>query len=188
MTPDQELLLTQITELHNKESALRIEYWKKFELFEPQWWLLLALLIVPVIIWIKLIDKKRFFQIFFVGFLVAIMALELDLIGSELSLWRYPHKLLFFSPRLIPIHITILPVLHMAVYQYFSGWKPYLKVSLILSLFYAFIAEPILVYMNIYELLIWKYWYGLPIYLAIFVFVKWLADSLEKWRCSSEKS
>ncbi|MDD4768016.1 MAG: hypothetical protein PHF87_10655 [Desulfotomaculaceae bacterium] len=183
MTPDQELLLTQITELRNKAVALRFEYWKKFEVFEPQWWLLFALLLVPVIIWWKLIEKKRFSQISFVGFLVAIIALELDMIGSELSLWRYPHKFIFISPRQIPIDFSVLPVLYMAAYQYISGWKQYLMVSLILALFYSFFAEPILVYMGIYELLIWKHWYSLPIYLAISVFVKWLADSLEKWRC-----
>lgn len=178
MTPAQEQLFNQINETIDKLFALRLEYWKNFEVFEPQWWFLLALLIVPPLIWWKLIDKKRWFQISFLGALIAIIAAELDMIGNELCLWQYPHKLLMISPRLMAINLSVLPVLYMAAYQYLPEWKQYLIVSTILALFYTFIAEPILVYMGIYELLQWKHWYSLPIYVAISIFVKWAVDSL----------
>lgn len=179
MTPAENSLFNEIINAQKRLTDLRFEYWKKFEVFKPVWWVLLFLTIAPWVIWLKLIDRKRFFSISFVGFLVMIISVELDIIGNELSLWQYPHKLIMFGPRLLTADFSMLPVLYMAVYQYFPRWKSYLIFSLLLALFISFIGEPIFVLLGIYEKLVWKYWYSLPTYFCISIFVKWLTDKLK---------
>ncbi|MGI6453054.1 MAG: CBO0543 family protein [Syntrophomonadaceae bacterium] len=147
-------------------------------LFEWQWWVLLATLIIPLVIWWKLVDKDRFFQIAFFGFLAFLIALETDMLGHQLGLWHYPHRLVFIGPRLMEIDISLFPVTYMLVYQYFQSWKRYLIAAAIVTLTFSFVGEPLLVYMGIYELITWKHWYSLPIYFLIFVFLKWFVDKL----------
>lgn len=57
---------------------------------KPQWWLLLAFLIVPWLIWVKVVDKKRKLEIVVVGLFVALATTLLDLLGYNLNFWEYP--------------------------------------------------------------------------------------------------
>lgn len=171
-------LFDQIIQAENQLTDLRMEYWQKYELFEVQWWILLAILIIPLVIWWKLVDKNRFFQIAFLGFLAFLIALEADILGHEMGVWHYPHKLLCFGPQLLPIDFSLFSVTYMLVYQYYSSWKQYLIAATIVAVIFTFVGEPLLDYLGIYKLVSWEYWYSLPIYFLIFVFLKWFVDKL----------
>lgn len=175
---EQQQLLNQIIEAQQKLTALHTEYCIKHELFQFQWWLLLAALVIPLIIWWILVDKTRFFQIAFLGCLAALVALEFDILGYEFGLWQYPHKLNYFGPRLGPVDVSVFPVTYMLIYQYFPNWKSYLVAAVVIALAFTFIAEPLLVYLGIYQLISWEYWYSLPIYFVIFILLKWFVDAL----------
>ncbi|MFZ3589274.1 hypothetical protein ACOI1C_08265 [Bacillus sp. DJP31] len=67
-------ILLQIPTYHDIQDALRklsdltIEHWKHDDLFSPTWWVLLMATILPYILWWKIVDKSRFFEIFSFGF------------------------------------------------------------------------------------------------------------------------
>lgn len=168
----------EIRELHQKLAEMRYDYWLNHDLFSLQWWLLLTVFIVPWIIWWKLVDKERIFQILLFGTLLMILVITLDDIGIELNLWSYPYKLFFAISRLSAIDQGILIVAHMFLYQYFVRWKSFLIANVIMALFFSFILEPLTVKMRIYDLENWRYIYSLPIYILKAMLVKWIVDEV----------
>ena len=79
----------QVIDTQNKSILLQFEHWCRFELFSFQFWLLLAMLIIPWIIWVRLADKKRLAEIFIYGLLVMTVVTFLDEFGCQLNLWEY---------------------------------------------------------------------------------------------------
>jgi hypothetical protein len=106
------------------------------------------------------------------------LIIYLDDIGSELNLWNYPIKLVNIVPRLNPIDISVLPVMHMLIYQYFTRWKPFTIANIIVALFNSYIAEPYFLKINIYELTNWKYSYSIPIYILKAVLIKCVVEAV----------
>jgi len=131
------------------------------------------LLIIPWLIWCKLVDKGRIKDILLYGLFVALTTTYLDSIGNELVLWSYPHSLLPLMPKLFPVDISLLPVVFMLIYQYFPQWKPFTIATIITSLLSAFIVEPVFVYVGIYEMYKWEFWYSFIIYVALSFIFKW---------------
>ncbi|HWP96911.1 MAG TPA: hypothetical protein VN426_08660, partial [Syntrophomonadaceae bacterium] len=68
----QREIFDSIQETHRKITVMRFEYWKKYEIFDLQWWSLLLLLIVPWLVWYKLVDKGRIKDILLYGLFVAL--------------------------------------------------------------------------------------------------------------------
>ncbi len=175
----QRQMFNAIQETHKQLTDMRLEYWIKYELFEPQWWFLLLLLVVPWLVWYKLVDKGRIKDILLYGVFVALVATYLDAIGNELVLWSYPHSLMPLMPKLFPVDLSLLPVIFMLIYQYFPQWKPFIIVSILTSLFSAVVAEPMFVYLGIYEMYKWEYWYSFVIYIVLSFSFKWINQKLD---------
>lgn len=169
----------QIKDADRKLSEMRKLYYERHDLFSIQWWLLLALLIVPWIVWWKMVDKSRLKDILLYGLAITIVVVLLDDIGSELGLWSYPHKVTRLIQHLSPIDYSLLPVIQMLIYQYFRSWKSFFAANVILALGAAFIAEPIFVWINIYDMDHWKSIYSFPLYIAKACFVRWLLEFIQ---------
>lgn len=172
-------------DLHNKlieirkiSSELSLEHWLKAELFTLSWWLSAGLVILPWIIWWKIANKKRIFEMIGYGLFIIIIASFIDVIGSEAVFWNYPIRFLPITPRLFPFDFVIAPTIFMSIYQYFPKWKTYIMVSTVVSTVLAFIVEPLLVVLKLYELYSWKYMYSFPIYLGAAIISKWLVSKL----------
>lgn len=172
--------MDKIYNLHLQANSLYIEFWKNNVFLSFNWWLLIILLILPWFIWWKLVDKKHVKLILTFGFLVTVIVIILDDMGSNLAFWEYPYKIMPILPRLNAVDLSIIPVLYMLVYQYAKKFKTYLLAHIILSAFSSFIAEPIFVALNIYNMPNWKYVYSFPIYIVIAVFAKWTIDSFNR--------
>lgn len=168
----------EINKVDHYLTEIRMENFIHQDFLSPQWWFLLSLLIIPWIVWWILVDKTRIKQILLFGTILSILIIYLDDIGHELNLWDYPIKLITFVPRLNPVDISVLPVMHMLIYQYFTRWKPFIIANVILALFNSYIAEPIFVKMNIYELTNWKYSYSFPIYILKAVVIKYFLEKI----------
>ncbi|WP_158386131.1 CBO0543 family protein [Clostridium aceticum] len=151
-----------------------LSHWYTSEFGTWQWFLHLAVFIFLLYIWWKMIDKKRIYELLSYGFLVSTISIVLDVIGTELVLWTYPIRLLPTIPRLFSIDLTVMPVVYTIFYQKYPEWKQYIIVATIVALLYAFVAEPMLVWIGIYKLFHWRYIYSFPIYIAIAVFCKWI--------------
>ena len=164
----------QLLQTRKLSSDLSLEHWLKEEFNTWGWWLSVTLTILPWIIWWKFVDKKRIFEILTYGLFIIFAATLSDVIGSELVLWNYPTRLLPIVPRLLPFDFTIAPFIFMSLYQYYPKWKSFIIASIITSLVLSFIIEPLLVTINLYELITWKNIYSFPIYLGAALLAKWL--------------
>lgn len=172
----------EIKEVDRKLSEMRMRYYERHDLFSFQWWLLLLLLIVPWMIWWRIVDRTRVKEILLYGAVLSTLVVLLDDIGGELGLWSYPYQLIRLIPRLNAIDYAALPVCHMLVYQYFRSWRSFLVANVVMALAFAFVAEPLTVWIGIYEMDHWRYAYSFPLYIAKAAFVRWLVEWVTKRR------
>jgi len=175
-TAEQEIIAAAEHQL----TYLRIEEWLHHDLFTWQWWLLLAVLIIPWFLWWRKVDKTRLLAIILLGMLVFIISSYLDAVLSELGLWQYHYWTVPLWPRLIAADWTVLPITYMFIYQkYGSTWKGFITAMTVTSALYSFGGESFLMWIGVYELHGWHHYYSFPIYLAIGILVKWLVDILK---------
>ena len=168
----------KIAQLQSVFTDMRMEQWLQDTVFTWQWWLLVALLIVPWILWGVLIDKKRLTAVILLGMFVLATVTWMDDLGTDFILWYYPYKLLPVYPQLIPINYAVLPVTYMLIYQYFPLWCSYITAIAIMAALYSFIAEPALAYLGMYQVLKWQFYYSFPIYLLIGISHRWLVEKV----------
>jgi hypothetical protein len=171
----------QIDEIINMKQQLRglfIEHWLTKEVFTWVWWIGIATLVIPFIIWLIVVDKKRMLEICVFGLIVNVSSIFLDVVGSEFVLWEYPVHILPQLPLLFPVDLVILPVVYMIVYQKYSKWWPYLITSAIAAAVLAFCFEPLAVLAGQYKLIIWKYYFSFPIYIMVAAFSKLVVQGL----------
>lgn len=171
--------MDQAKKLEEELSRMVYDDWLNNQLFTWQWWLLLALTIIPWFVWWRLVDKNRKLEIFAYGLFIGIISSFLDVLGWNRHLWTYPIQFLPICTPLLPMDITLLPVSNMLVYQYFNQWKSFFGMNIIAACFYAFVSEPILEWMDIYKRLNWKYVYSVPIYISIALLGKWLINKMK---------
>ncbi len=166
----------QVLDAQNISIQLQLDHWLKFEVFSPQFWLLIGMLIIPWFIWFKLVERKRLLEIIIFGLIISIIVTTLDELGCQLNLWEYLYDIEPLFPRLIPMNFTLLPIGYMLVYQYFTKWKSFVAANAVVAAFYSFIGEPFLKMAGIYAMLNWKQIYSFPIYIIIAVLVRVLVD------------
>lgn len=162
--------VTQMVEDINRlrEQMHQLDYmqWKTEALFTWQWWLLVGLTVIPLIIWWKIVDKRRVYEIAFYGCMINIMALLLDDFGTNLLWYNYPIKLIPFLPPLVTADSILVPIILMIVYQRFSTtWKRFFAANLAAAAFLAFVAESVFIWIGYYELDKWNRAYSFLFYL-----------------------
>ncbi|MBP1153673.1 MULTISPECIES: CBO0543 family protein [unclassified Paenibacillus] len=145
----------------------------------PQWWLLLAFLIVPWLIWFKVADKKRMLEIVVVGLLVAMATKVLDLIGYNLNFWDYPIQIVPLVPEAFAFDLSMIPVAYMLLYQYCKTWKSYCLGLVCLSVVYAFIGEPFCQAIMLVVYYKWKYIYSAVYYVVTGITVRVIVENLK---------
>lgn len=157
---------------------LSIEHWVKYEGFTWQWWVGIVSVVIPLLLWWKIVDRRRLLEIMAFGFLVNILATFLDVTGSELFLWNYTIRLLPQIPLLFPVDFILVPIIYMLIYQRYKAWKQFLFASIIIALALAFIAEPLAVYIKQYQLISWRFIYSFPIYVLLAILGKFFANKM----------
>jgi hypothetical protein len=167
-------------------SKQEYQYWVNESVLTLQWLLLVGLLILPWLIWWKLVDRRRLFETITLGYIVFFITLILDELGTELLMWGYRYRVTPLLHALIPYDFTVLPVIYMLFYQWFKTWKLYFWAHVGLAFVFAFVSEPILKWLNIYETYHWKSIYSFPVYILIALFVRWLTlKLLEKQKAAN---
>lgn len=141
-------------------NKMMMDYWIHNFVFSLKWWILLALTIVPWFFWWKIVDKSRILEILLYGFFIISISTFLDVMGWNFSMWVYHDTILPLCTPLVPIDYTLLPILYMLVYQYFSSWKSFSIVLLIMSFIFAFVWEPLAEMLNLYKPLKWNHIYS----------------------------
>lgn len=171
--------------LQSVADAAGREFWLHNVVFTYQWWLLVAVTVIPIIAWWKFVDRRRFFEITTYGLLVSLVAGLLDAIGVETDAWEYKYDLVPLLDVFIAYDISILPVSYMAIYQYCRTWTSFALAHGVLSLVFALVSEPLLVYLDIYQLIKWKHIYSVPGYFLLAICIRWVMSKLIKKSRSS---
>ncbi|MCD8508624.1 MAG: hypothetical protein LRY73_01065 [Bacillus sp. (in: Bacteria)] len=170
----------EIIEIRNLSKELLLNYWLNETVFSLNWWFLLITTIGFFVIWVIVLDKTRIIEIMVYGLLIGTLGFILDMIGISFVLWSYPDRLTPVMSSMMEIHKMHMPVFYMLIYQYFRTWGRFLVAITITAFVFAFVFEPITVWLGIYEIYNWNYAYSFPIYIAIGVFFKWLIMKLKK--------
>ena len=157
---------------------VNFRHWSENNLFSLVWWLMLILLISLWFIWWKRVDKTRLHEIVTYGLMVSLIAIIIDVIGTHFVLWGYPNMLEPLVSALTVSNFALLPVTYMLIYQYFSDWKSFTIASVILSFLLAFVAEPIAILLDIYQMNNWKHSYDFPLYILLAVLLKWTMNKI----------
>lgn len=165
-----------IYEAERHLTQLRVENWLNLDLFSWQWWILLVLLFLPWLVWWKYADRKRLLEILMVGLLVLILSSYMDAILTELGLWYYHYWLIPWTPHLITANFSFIPVVYMLVYQKYRSWHSYVVAMAVLAFVLAIPTEMILVWADIFEMHQWRSYYGIPIFFALGILVRWLTQ------------
>ncbi len=164
-------------ELHQ----LSLHFWLDHNLWTWKWWLLLVLTVLPLIIWWKVLEKTKGFEIAFYGSMLSLSALILDVIGSEWDWWAYPVKLLPGIPPFITADSILVPVVFMIVYQHYSlTWKTFFISSFIMAMIVAFLCEPIMIWVGYYQLVKWKLVYSFLYYLLATCIARYLIVKIKR--------
>jgi hypothetical protein len=154
----------------------RIDEWLTSGLFHYKWWILLILFCISAILLWKRADKSRIVELTIYTAIVVLFIIVLDELGEELTLWYYPVDIIPLFPPITAVNITCMPLVYMLIYQRFGMWGKFLIVTLIMSIVFCFVLEPVFVWGGIYTMLKWKYYYGFPIYIAIAVAAKMIVN------------
>ena len=175
MTPEQQ----EIVNLKKLLYQIKFSDWINNDIFTFRWWILVLSLIVPWFIWFYLVDKGRLKEMLFYLLSTSGVAILLDEIGISIGMWAYPVNLIPILPRLITVNYSMVPIIFALMYQYFPRWKSFIIVNIILTLVFSFILEPILVWMDLYDLVTWKYIYSAPTYLSAAILLKLFAEKIK---------
>ncbi|MDP4093974.1 MAG: CBO0543 family protein [Bacillota bacterium] len=175
-------------ELISQANKDMINLWLKHTLFGWQWWLGLALTIIPWVLWIILRKKESTNRLLFAGLFIILIASWLDLVGILFGLWSYYNNVIPFSPAFIPWDFTILPVIMLFFIQYKPNIKALYK-AIIFSGISSFIAEPIFVLLGTYNPKHWKYIYSFPIMIVLYLVTDWISNrsNFEKLKFAKKK-
>lgn len=175
---DGSLQYDEILAVQSHLHELQYAHFLQYELFTYQWWTLLGVLIMPWLIWWKLVDKRRTGIILAYGIYIMFVVTAMDAIGSALQLWIYPIKLLPVIPDSVGLDWGLLAVTDMLIYQYFQRWKSFVMAEVVAAAFLAFVGKPLGELWKIYFVLHWYHTWSFPIYIMKAVIGKWLIESL----------
>ncbi|HEX3027708.1 MAG TPA: CBO0543 family protein [Clostridia bacterium] len=149
---------------------------KQHAFLTVQWWVLLIALIIPIFLWLRIVDKKRIKEILLYGLFVSFLITYIDAIGLEMSFWSYPITLVPVFTWPTPWDISVFPVICMIIYQYSEGWKPYFIIHFIADSIISFIGIPLLVLSGFYKLAGWNYFFPWIVLIGVAVLAKVLID------------
>jgi len=157
-------------------SQTEYEYWTDNVVFTPSWWVLIAFLIIPWILWYTLVDKKHMLEILLYYFFMSGSFLIFDEIGNTLTLWAYPIKVMPLFPRLMPMCCSLTPVVYSLLYQYFRKWSSFTLANVFASAVLSLIVLPLAAQWSFIVLLNWKYIYSTIIFSIVSSISKLFVD------------
>lgn len=139
--------------MRRESTELMMDYWKKFSIYTTfEFWMLVGLFLVPLIVLIWKIDKSKIFQICFYGYGVHMFSFYISLFGVNLGLWSYPIQFIPATPSL-SFDSSFVPVTYMLVYQWTLNKKRnFYLLALIISIFFSFVIDPLLVKMEMFKM------------------------------------
>jgi len=168
-----------------------INYWTDYS--NPstwQFWVLIAILLVPLVILYIKIDRSKVFLIGFYGYNVHVFFTFIDLYGINRGYWHYPYQVIPALPS-ISLDTSMVPVAFMLIYQWtLNNHKNYYLYAIITAAIFAFILKPILVSTGLFrmygEINYFHLFFGYVFVLLIAKVITWLFHILHKPKLSTQ--
>lgn len=160
--------LVSIQEKYTKEAQA---YWSMYSGLDTwQFWVIVLMLVVPLIVLIFAIDRKRIFIVGFFGFAVHMLFSYVNGAGIRFGLWEYPYQLLPFLPS-FSLDGSIIPVAIMLVFQWtLKHDKNFYLYATILAAVFGFGFKPLLTAIGLFESYKWiNYFYIFLIYFLLYI-------------------
>ncbi|MEW9670214.1 CBO0543 family protein [Ammoniphilus sp. 3BR4] len=150
-------------------------------LFTWQWWIALAMLIVPWMIWGLYRNRESSARIFSAGLLVMALSEILDTVGISFGNWAYPVKVIPVATINFSFRLSVLPVFAMLLLQFKPRFNPYIK-AMFFGGFGAYVGLPLLAMMDLYKKMDWAYTYSFFIMISMYLLAHWFSrmNSFEK--------
>jgi len=170
------------SDLLHQANVTILDVWIKTIVFTWRWWLLIALTIVSLAVWIKWRKKESTARLLYGGFIILLLTYYMDTIGVALGLWSYPTECFPIIPPYFSWDFCIIPVMAMFTLQYKPRANPIIK-AIGLGIFGAYIIQPIAVWVGWYHFRHWKHTYSF-ILVVIFYLLGFYFFNGRKWRNS----
>jgi hypothetical protein len=179
LATDRAKQFQHINSLYKDASKAVHDYWFSYSNMSTwQFWLLVALLLLPLIALYFLLDRKRALLIGFFGLNAHVWFQYIDTFGITNGLWNYPYKVVPFLPVNLALDTALVPVGFILVYQWTTNHnKNFYFYGTALCLFFAYIFKPILISLGLFEFYKgMNYFYLFLFYLLTMVISKLITD------------
>lgn len=167
----------EIYKSREKLNADLISFWKENSFLDDwQFWFVIALLILPLVLLYAYLDRTRIFEILFYGFCVHMLWTYLDTLLGSTSLFVHQYFIVPLLPYALSMTSSVLPVGYMLIYQYVvNNGKNYYLYAILLSALFAFVFLPIEQFMGLSEFNRWMNMFYLFLFDLAIVFISyWL--------------
>lgn len=143
-------------------------------LFTWKWWIAVAMLIVPWIVWAIFRKRESSARLLYAAFIVMLLSTTLDTIGVDSGKWAYPVKVIPLPTISYMFRYSLLPVLIMFFLQIKPNFNPVIK-AVFFGGFSAYIGMPILSMLDLYNKIDWTYTYSFFILVFIYLIAHWFS-------------
>ncbi|AST93022.1 hypothetical protein BC6307_18045 [Sutcliffiella cohnii] len=169
-------MFEQLQELNKQANRIETEYWVNHDLFSWQWWFIVIINLLFLVLLILFMDKQRI-QIITIAFLFSFILVGIvNELGSFYGWWSYPHQFITALKTMNAVDFLTVPVIITLFYQTFGKWKIYLITTTVFFLILSFVGIPIFVYFDFYKLHTWNYFYSFLTLLLVSILVKLFTD------------
>lgn len=173
--------LTKAYQQQQQLTDTLIAYWNRFNWFDSwQFWLVVGLLIIPIVVLFISIDRSRLFMLGFFGFCVHVVTTYADLLGTRLGYWSYPYFPIPLLPTALGLDASFIPVTFILLYQWVTDkQKNYYVYALLLGAAFALIIKPLMNHLDLFRLHKGLNFIGLYlfVYVPIILFSKWMFNA-----------
>ncbi|GAB3808241.1 hypothetical protein [Virgibacillus kimchii] len=172
MQEEQTELLRNIRSIKKQLSELEIDYWQSYSsLGNWQFWVVIVMVLVPLLILFFSIDRKKALLIGFFGFNYHTWFQYTDSTGIKLGLWEYPYQIIPFLPS-FALDAAFVPIVFMLLYQWtLKHHKNVYLYAILLSAILAFILKPMLVAFNLFQMYEWVNYFVLFAFYYLFFLI-----------------
>jgi hypothetical protein len=154
MNEEQSKQLNGLKETSRELAQDWVDYWQTYSYFDTwQFWVNVALLIIPLIFLYIMLDRTKAFHIGFFGFAAHILSTYIDGYSTRFGHWEYPYKIIPLLPINFGLDTSLIPVVIMLVYQWtLNRNKNYYVALIIVAALFAFVLKPILSFFDLFQL------------------------------------
>ena len=146
-----------IDQIFNKQEELSTivqSYWSEYSHMGTwHFWLVTSFLIIPLVILVFTVDRKRIFEVLFFGFVVHMLWTYVAQFLTNLGYFAYNYYSAPFLPASLNMTASVLPVSFLLLYQYCTNHqKNFFLYLVLLSAVFAFGFASIEIKMGFLEL------------------------------------